>query len=186
MRTINECHKNDIWTGIVTVQFLIALIAPKIRNGEPNRIQRDASSNLFNYAIIGNVVSFHSILEKETSFREIVTFRRNPAQSIGTIDSYPSVKTKWRKKNTFSVDANRVRDHTLEILYLTIWSRGREISSNMLVKALARPLINNICKVPSRSTSAIVGVRTNHVSVMVSAQSHRTKNRIDFRSNLHQ
>lgn len=38
----------------------------------------------------------------------------------------------------------------------------------MLVKALARPLVNNLCKVPSRSTSAIVGARTNNVSVAVS------------------
>lgn len=42
----------------------------------------------------------------------------------------------------------------------------------MLVKALARPLINNICKVPSRSTSAIVGRRTNNVSVMVRKHQH--------------
>lgn len=42
----------------------------------------------------------------------------------------------------------------------------------MLVKALARPLINNICKVPSRSTSAIIGRRTNNVSVLVREHQH--------------
>lgn len=40
----------------------------------------------------------------------------------------------------------------------------------MLVKALARPLVNTITKVPSRSTSAIVGRRTNNVSVTVSSR----------------
>lgn len=42
----------------------------------------------------------------------------------------------------------------------------------MLVKSLARPLFNTIIKVPSRNTSAIVGRRTNHVSVAVSPQLH--------------
>lgn len=45
----------------------------------------------------------------------------------------------------------------------------------MLVKALARPLINNIYKVPTRSTSAIVGKRTNNVSVTVRKQQHIKK-----------
>lgn len=40
----------------------------------------------------------------------------------------------------------------------------------MLFKALARPLVNTITKVPSRSTSAIVGRRTNNVSVAVSSR----------------
>lgn len=38
----------------------------------------------------------------------------------------------------------------------------------MLLKALVRPVANNVCKIPSRSTSAVVGARSRHVSNGVS------------------
>lgn len=38
----------------------------------------------------------------------------------------------------------------------------------MLVKALVRPVVNNVCKIPSRSTSAVVGAKSRHVPIGVS------------------
>lgn len=38
----------------------------------------------------------------------------------------------------------------------------------MLFKALVRPVANTLCQVPSRSTSAVVGAKSRHVSTVVS------------------
>lgn len=38
----------------------------------------------------------------------------------------------------------------------------------MLLNALVRPVANNLCKIPSRSTSAVVGAKSRHVPIAVS------------------
>lgn len=38
----------------------------------------------------------------------------------------------------------------------------------MLFKSLMRPVANAVCKIPTRSTSAVIGPKCRHVSVTVS------------------
>lgn len=50
----------------------------------------------------------------------------------------------------------------------------------MLLKALVRPVVNNVCKIPSRSTSAVVGAKSRHVPIGVSINFELSFLRINY------
>lgn len=166
MRTIDECHKNDIWIAIVTQSSTGISLA---KSGKIDGVDNCSSANPikpFEKQIFFKFIEFlpeeMSIFVQSQPFITALLF-------IWYIWQLTLLSLECRKKNTFSVRRSEWKIALWKsFIRIQFTERKSNKISNMLVQALVRPLVNNICKVPSRSTSAIIGKRTNNVSVAVS------------------